>query len=156
MIRLFTALTACSFVGLAGLGCSKGPQLGSVSGVVTMDGKPLPNAVVTFVPAAGGRAAIGQTDANGEYKLVFVGTTGALLGQHRVSVTTAPKTQGSSPSGKMNEEEYRKQAMGGQDSAAYNTAQVVEPIPERYNTKTELMKEVKSGQNTINLDLTSK
>jgi hypothetical protein len=156
MIRLFTALAACSFVGMACPGCNKGPELGSVSGVVTMDGRPLPNAVVTFVPAAGGRAAIGQTDANGQYKLVFVGTTGALVGQHRVSVTTVPKAQGSAPAGKMTEEEYQKQAAAGMDAAAYEKAQVVEPIPERYNTKTELVKEVKAGQNTINLELTSK
>jgi hypothetical protein len=156
MIRLFTALAACALVGVACLGCSKGPELGSVSGVVTMDGQPLPNAVVTFVPVAGGRAAAGQTDANGQYTLVFVGTTGALVGQHRVSVTTAPKAQGSAPSGKMTEEEYQKQAAGGTDPSAYDKAQVVEPIPERYNTKTELVKEVKAGQNTINLELASK
>jgi hypothetical protein len=123
-----------------------------VTGKVTLDGQPVTNGLVTFTPVEGGRAASGKTDASGQYELVGVGGKGAVVGQHRVTVTTLHEavaaTEMSSDSA-----EYAKQAMG--DPSAYDTAKVVELIPEKYNAKSELTKEVKSGANVIDLELTS-
>jgi len=152
MIRWFTV--ACALVCVACLGCGGGSSVGSVSGQVTMDGSPLPNALVTFVPEAGGRAATGKTDAGGKYELIFLDKKGALVGKHKVSVTSVqeakPVTEMSSDS-----PEYKKQAMGG-SASDYAKATVAEPIPARYNSKTTLSYEVKPGTNVINLELTSK
>ena len=48
------------------LGCESGPEIASVEGTVTMDGKPLANATVLFVPE-NGRPAGGRTDERGHY-----------------------------------------------------------------------------------------
>ena len=51
------------------VGCG-GPHAAQVSGTVTLDNKPLPNANVTFHPAGrAGAVAYGQTDAQGGYVL---------------------------------------------------------------------------------------
>ena len=50
------------FLGLACLGCGPGgPEIASVEGKVTLDGKPLPNAAVVFIPE-NGRPAGATTD----------------------------------------------------------------------------------------------
>ena len=153
MSRVGCVLIACCLVCLITIGCGPGgPNLGTVTGKVTLDGQPVTNGLVTFTPVEGGRAASGKTDASGQYDLVGVGGKGAVLGQHRVTVTTLHEavaaTEMSSDSA-----EYEKQAMG--DPSAYDTAEVVESIPEKYNTKSELTKEVKSGANVIDLELTT-
>jgi hypothetical protein len=53
-------------------GCnSTDPSLVPVSGTVTLDGRPLANATVTFIPKDGtpGFGGVGKTDAAGKYKL---------------------------------------------------------------------------------------
>jgi hypothetical protein len=72
------------------LGCGGGnaddPDLGEVTGVVSVAGKPLANAVVTFTPADG-RPSFGETDEDGNYELLFkADNPGAVVGQHTVRV----------------------------------------------------------------------
>jgi len=54
-------------------GCSGRPKniARRVSGKVTLGGQPLANAIVGFAPVEGGSAALGKTDENGNYKLVW-------------------------------------------------------------------------------------
>ena len=60
------------------------------------DCKRVRRAAVMFMPAGGGRPATGVTDAQGKYQLqTFNANDGAILGEHRVSVTM-PET-GSGP-----------------------------------------------------------
>jgi hypothetical protein len=87
---LGAALLALTF---AGCGGSDRPPMGKVSGVVTLDGVPVPNASVMFIPAAGGRPASGITDASGHFQLkTFEKDDGALLGEHKVTVTCVETT----------------------------------------------------------------
>ena len=71
------------------------PPLGSVSGTVKLDGKPLANATVRFIPLddsgkmdrKGASAALGLTDDSGHYRLIYVkDTMGAAVGQNRVEI----------------------------------------------------------------------
>jgi hypothetical protein len=72
---------------LAGCGPT-GPEIASVSGRVTMDGKPLANATIIFVPE-NGRPAGGKTDADGNYFLHFSqGRKGAIPGKNMIRFTT--------------------------------------------------------------------
>ena len=74
-------LLACVLA--AGCGDSK---VVSVSGRLTYQGKPVPNAFVHFVPASG-RPSLGETDADGKFTLVYdPQTKGAERGKHRVFV----------------------------------------------------------------------
>lgn len=153
MVSRFCGFGVFSLIGIVAIGCgSDGPELGTVTGQVTMNGKALPNALVTFVPEAGGRAATGTTDASGNYTLIFLDRDGALLGKHRVSVTTLQQEIAVEEVSSDNPD-YLKQSLGTGSANAKATPK--EAIPERYNTKTELIQEVKSGSNVLNLELKS-
>ena len=77
MMKSHFLMTVGSTVGLTVLavsmavvcGCSRGPAFQYVEGVVTLDGKPVEGAMVSFMPSGPGVAAAGTTDANGVYRL---------------------------------------------------------------------------------------
>ena len=120
-------------IGLAGCGGgSDGPELGRVTGVVTLDGAPLPKATVMFQPQ-NGRPAFGTTDDNGKYELGYTqGNSGTVLGENTVFIRTEiPGEDGQQPLQK-------------------------ELLPAKYHNKTELKANVTAGANTFNFDLTSK
>ena len=80
-------------MGVATLGC--GPSLSTVpvSGVVTVDGKPLENLAVSFTPVSGesepGPGSSGTTHAQGRFVLKTIGdkpANGAVVGKHRVTL----------------------------------------------------------------------
>lgn len=132
-------------------GCQKGPKTGTVEGVVTMDGQPLANVLVTFTPVEGGMASTGTTDEQGKYTLVYPGGKGALVGKHKVSVRTLPKAQAATEISS-DDPSYEAAYSGAVQSSS--TTAFVEPIPPKYNVQTELVVEVKSGRNKIDLPLT--
>jgi hypothetical protein len=71
------------------LGCSSGPKLpplAPVSGVVTINGAPVPRGTVQFVPEGGGPTATGEIGADGGYTLKTAGVDGAMVGTHLVKV----------------------------------------------------------------------
>jgi len=73
---------------LAGCG---GAKMAPVAGRVTMDGKPLAETQVIFEPVEGlpEDTSTGETDADGQYTLRRIdGRQGALVGRHRVKLTT--------------------------------------------------------------------
>lgn len=134
MSSKFVLSTAILSIAISFFGCGGGPEvpdLGTVSGTVTVDGSPKAGVVVTFQPVAGGRSSTGKTDDNGVYTLSYtVDSQGALIGNHKVMVTTPSESEAPDPSGVEKD-----------------------PIPPHYNTKTTLEKEVKAGDNTIDLEL---
>jgi hypothetical protein len=73
------------------VGCGGQFQVVPVSGTVTLDGKPLEDATVTFTPVKGGEdspISTGRTDKNGKYNLSVVAdeSSGAVVGQHTVGI----------------------------------------------------------------------
>lgn len=96
MVRRFR-LPALVALAVGAAGCGSGPTLARVSGVVKVDGKPYPNAVVSFQPIGGkdkpnpGKGSMGVTDADGRYVLLYDNTIeGALVGKHIVRISTQP------------------------------------------------------------------
>jgi len=74
-------------------GCSKDPfQTAPVSGVVTLDGKPIAQVAVMFQPVATegnnnpGPGSYGVTDEQGRYSLKLIGEErpGGVVGKHKV------------------------------------------------------------------------
>jgi len=66
-----------------------------VNGTITLDGKPLPEAVITFVPeGGGGHQASGMSGSDGSFRLTtFSSGDGAERGSYKVTVTLgAPET----------------------------------------------------------------
>lgn len=131
---LFVGLAA-GMVLVAG-GCGRPshlPELGDVSGTVTLDGRPFAKANVAFEPGQG-RPSLGTTDAQGRYTLEFAGGyKGAVLGRHTVRIGT---------------EGYFPSADGGVEFVA-------ESVPAAYNKESTLAAEVQPGQNTFNFDISS-
>jgi hypothetical protein len=111
-------------------GCSrpKQPPLGTVEGIVTLDGSPLAAAAVLFTPDGPGRTSIGVTAADGRYSLTYLrDIKGADLGRHKVRITTATDDNGGR-----------------------------ERLPQRYHAKSELSATVTPGSNEYDFPLTSK
>ena len=68
-------------------GCDDDARVSRVQGVVTLDGEPVADATVTFMPSEGGRPAFGITGSDGSYELTtFNAGDGALLGSHAVAI----------------------------------------------------------------------
>jgi hypothetical protein len=134
MHRSKTRVLRCVlFFGMCTLfGCG-GPQFGLVTGQVTLDGKPLPDISVRFEDE-GGSAAIARTDKAGRYEMRYtVDQMGAPVGKHKVTIfTPAPLSEGTG-----------ERAMP-------------EIVPAKYNSKSTLTQDVKSGSQVCNFELTSK
>jgi hypothetical protein len=76
---------------LAGCG-SSGVQLGTVTGRITKNGAPQPKLSVFLTPEEHGRPSEGLTDSDGHYFMVYTrDAMGALVGKHRLSISTQPK-----------------------------------------------------------------
>ena len=112
---IFTvALLAVALLSISGCG-GPGYSLEPVSGIVTLKGEPLANASVIFTPATGqsGPSSYGSTDDQGHYQLATLDLdkTGAVLGTHRVTITTAkaadPNDERSSISKELVPRKYR-------------------------------------------------
>jgi hypothetical protein len=113
------------------LGC--GGRVAPVSGTVTLNGQPLPNALVSFQPIApeGGKAAgpgsTGTTNEKGEFSLkTAAGQTGAYVCKHRVIISVVS-------------------AKPGGDDKRRGGPPMEEKVPARYNNKSELTFDVPSG-----------
>jgi len=111
--------------------------------VITLDGKPLANARVSFQPQAikgtntAGAGSYGTTDANGAYSLRVVDTdqAGAVVGKHRVEINLVTDSD-------------------DRDRRARPPAKT---LPAKYNRETELRFDLTSGgTNKANFDLTGK
>jgi hypothetical protein len=87
---------------LTALGCGSGPKLTEVEGTVTLNGKPLSNAEVQFLPDPGkgtvGPRSTGITDEQGRFHLVCDNQRkGAVVGHHRVLVVDQKQWEGLRP-----------------------------------------------------------
>jgi hypothetical protein len=112
-------------------GCGRAYKTAPVSGRVKLDGRPLANATVQFVPVTGADqqepppSSVGTTDKDGRYELVFsndANTKGAVVGKHKVIITL------------------------GAESASGDTVPTFhKQLPEQYNRRTTLECEVPPG-----------
>lgn len=86
-------MIAIFFLVAAGCGNGDRPQLGTVTGTVTLGGEPLKNVEITFSPDVG-RPSYGKTDGDGRYELDYINDTkGAKLGKHNISIRSGKVAQ---------------------------------------------------------------
>jgi hypothetical protein len=85
-VARWSAMAAVLF--LAGCGGSD-LNLAPVEGIVTLDGKPIPDAAVLFLPddPTMGPPAAGTTDGEGRFTLITANLPGAAVGSHRVAIS---------------------------------------------------------------------
>jgi hypothetical protein len=88
-VRVTRLLLAAAAIALPAVGCGKAkPATAPVTGRVLLDGKPVAGAAVMFEPVGGGVPARGSTGGDGGFTLsTFARDDGAIVGQHRVSVS---------------------------------------------------------------------
>jgi hypothetical protein len=108
------------------------PDLGKVTGTVTYNGKPVPNAMIRFIPLGeDGKerpghtmtAAIGMTDDKGHYSMLYVkDAPGAAVGQNKVTIEAT-------------------------DSQGHQI------FPQDYNRRSTQTRDVKKGSNEFNFDV---
>jgi len=134
-LRVVALAAGLAAIGGCGSGPDDMPEVAPVRGKVTLNGKPLTDARVTFAPVDGtGQSSEGRTAASGEYVLTYKrDIMGAKLGKHKVYISTYEeptttddgKTQGGFP----------------------------EKVPAQYNENTTLEREVVDGENVFDFEL---
>lgn len=108
---------------------------GEVTGMVRVDGTPIESGAITFIPADGATSTAGGTIKAGRYSVRVP------VGKFKVSIS-------------MPRETHKKKLYAAADSP--EMAMYQEGLPARYNERTELELEVKSGSNTKDWDLQGK
>ena len=121
-----------------------------VTGVVTLDGEPLPNATVYFTPVdktSGAQQSVGRTNEAGEYKLqtlLGAADAGTTPGDYVVTIDCVDEVE----TGAMTTDD---------DGNDVPEMEEIQRVPSRYlNGETSgLTATVVKGSNTFNFDLTS-
>ena len=129
--RRFGGLVLCALL-IAGCDASK---FAEVSGTVTVDGKPVSAGSITFLPVDGLTPTAGGQIKDGKYSVKVP------VGPMKVTIS-APKAIG------------KKKLYATPDSPEGTL--YAEALPERYNEKTELTLDVKSGSNDKDWELKGK
>lgn len=113
------------------LGCSGGDSTAEISGQVLLDGQPLAEGVIHFIPVDG--------KSNTESTFVVGGRFNKRipLGKHRVEISCVTA----------------RPLRPGQDADSATGSEIV---PSRYNTESELEMHVNKRKNEVRFDLSSK
>ena len=131
--RLWFSSLLLVLVGLNGCGKrADGPVTAPVTGQVTLDGTPLADGAISFMPANGVGIPSGAKITNGSYR------ADVPLGDKRVEIR-APKVVG------------QKAAYDAPDSPKIDIIQ--ERIPARYNSDSDLKSSVVAGTNKADFKL---
>lgn len=138
-----------TFLGACGCG-AKQAERGKVSGLVTIDGKPVTEGHVCFWPLSG-RPALGQIGPDGTYRLTtYSPDDGAKIGPHRVTIE-AKQVIGKQDRPKSIEDEAKLKQPS-------TRGKVVWLVPESYSKleSSKLDAIVEQGDNRIDFALSSK
>jgi hypothetical protein len=151
-----------SAVILTAAGCG-GDKTVKVEGLVTLDGKPLPGATVSFMPVGEGRAATGLTDADGSFRLgTFRADDGALAGEYKVIVVISEAYEALSKDPQNWSLEEKKEARmtmtpKGKQQAADKKKKTPPSVPAIYSdVKRTPLQEVVPPTGKVELNLNSK
>jgi hypothetical protein len=155
---------------LLSAGCGRGPNLAPVQGRLLLDGKPLQNIQVTFIPDTNqnsfGPNSTGITDEDGHYELVCDDDDrrpGAVVGAHRITLidleaVTLP-ARAHRPPGMRPEaqEKGRREPPVGPDLSSHSNGVPKRRLPAVYMelAQTPLKKQVEPGSQMINLEVTT-
>jgi hypothetical protein len=137
-------ILACALGTLSLVGCgSDGPELADVSGLVSLDGRPIAGAVLTFRPKfSGGTTSYGGTDEDGRYTLNYTDTkAGALIGEYEVDIEPPRKLSRDDIA------DLKSQGLPVPDQSA------IVKIPVKYRGENALTAKVEAGSNAIDFIL---
>ena len=151
MRRLMIGFASAALLLVSLSGCGKGPERPLVTGLVTLDDKPLTEATIHFFPAPAGpeatTAAFGAvTDAEGRYKTI------AAPGSYRIVVLKWARKDGQP----LDPSADDPGQLEWQPSAEPNSPYLL-VVPSEYGRaeSTPLAREIVTGSETIDLPLQS-
>ncbi len=134
--RLVIILVAIGLCGM--LGCS-GDNRSEVSGTVKLNGKPIEEGAINFIPIEGNKGAgAGATITDGKYHIPR--SSGVAAGKNRVELRAFKNTG------------RKVQDPTGPPGAM--TTERVMAFPPQFNDQSTLVREVRSGSDTIDFDIT--
>jgi len=131
-------LLALALIGAVSVsGCQKAEELGHVTGQVSFKGKPVASGFVIFANEATGIYMTAPLDADGKFEVVMAKGAGLPLGEYQIGVSPPLMDHPLGPIEEPPEADKRKD------------------IPRRYRdpATSDLKREVKSGENVIDLEL---
>lgn len=163
MIRSPQSLLLAGFASICFAGCDTSPgmdygkvELVSVSGKVTLDGEPVPYAVVTFESVETGSFSGGVADENGNYQLRFdINKMGVPPGKKLVQIGTARKILGISSDSETGDVAAEESGDGEPGDELREQASRFEAVPECYHKESRLFVNVDSSSSVFNFDLKS-
>jgi hypothetical protein len=133
------------------VGCGHG--LRDVSGKVTMNGKPLTNTIIYFLPEKGPLAQ-SQLDAEGRYRLTTVGKGyGVLPGRYRVYLAVMPSEEDVLAKSQLKESDF----VAGKAPPPPQVARIPAEVSRYYSAlTTDWVREVTTSSNEFDFDLSAK
>lgn len=132
--------TAAFLIACGGCGSGDGLPREPISGKVTLDGQPLADGMITFLPEGGGEPVVSSLVKDGAFDLSRAG--GPVPGSHRVTIWAKK------PTGKK---------IADPDDRENLIDEMRDVIPKRYNLESGLKAEVKAGaDNAFAFDLSGK
>lgn len=135
----FTVLALVSLA-TAAVGCGQSSNLDKVvvHGTVTLDGQPIPNGELRFIPSEGTKGSIsGSAIKDGVY--IAQGRGGVPIGEHRVEIRA-----------------YRAASGNAAASSGSEGGPAEQYLPKRYNDETTLTATIDESTETKDFELTSK
>lgn len=143
MNRLFRSWMVVCFAGagllLACPACNRTNSQSPIAGEVTLDGKPLEEGVIRFLPIDGAQGSIAAGEVRGG-RFQIAGRAGPTIGWNRVEINGFRRT------GRMIPAPFPQQGM---------IEERIEAVPPQFNAESTLKYEVKPGSNTADFELSS-
>ena len=121
MMRFLTGTTVV-LTAFFVLGCSGGPAINEVEGVVTSNGKPLEKIQVNFYPNIDGPSSSALTDSSGKFVLKTTDSrSGAVVASHKVTLLVRSTGSRANCS-------YSSSSSGSKATSVSNTTSVPAPM----------------------------
>ncbi len=156
-MRRTPTFAVVALAAMCGWGCSGEEEanwkLVKVTGTVTKNGKPLADAVISFVPAGGNKQSTpgaDQTGPEGNYMLTFKGRTGVAPGKYKVIVTQPlelPPGSVSSEPALADQPAMRQMALAASNPGKKKSAEAKKEL-----AKSEFDREVEDTAGSVTLD----
>jgi hypothetical protein len=125
-----------------GCGQSDGPVRVAVAGRVTLDGTPIAEGTINFLPTSGTKGpTAGAPITDGLYSIAAA--KGPCVGRYRVEIRGSKKTG-------------RQVLAPGPKTSGLMVDEILEIVPKRYNAESTLEADLKPGQNELDYSLTAK
>lgn len=112
-------------------GCDRGPAVGTIKGQVTIDGQAVDGGLIRLVPKDGNSQPADSIITAGAYSITMP------IGEKKVEIY------------------WTKSSTGKVDTASQGTEKVVQMVPPKYNTESQLLYVIEKGEVTKDFTLTS-